>query len=338
MGYVEGWFSDPTKCTPELLQKIMESARQLDGNYARMKDQTLVTSLISEKGGMGKILRLQGWPGSFLLACVQDHGYDLQHVTRNLRTPEICLAAVLQWPAALRYVPRALRTKEICEAALRPGASNDVRPDFTDVPKEFWTEEVILTQLENHRLDPKKIPDLLRTPKVLDFVAQKAISADSLRPEEWTPERVELALQTVNREKNSHQWHPLLLAPKERQTKEAWLAEVRIRPQWLFFVPKELQDGEMLQAAAETALKDGSFSEELLKALPPTLQQKCLRHPNWPDWLMRVVKPDAETLLHRFSNAPNINEQVLQNLPQGIKEKARETIIAELKKLVEKEE
>lgn len=114
------------------------------------------------------------------------------------------------------------------------------------------------------------------------------------------------------------------------------MAEVRIRPQWLIFVPTELQDVEMLQTAAETALKDGSFSEELLKALPPTLQQKCLRHPNCSDWLMRVGKPDAETMLHRFSNTPVI-EGLLQYLPKTVLEKARETIKEELKKIVEKE-
>jgi hypothetical protein len=51
---------------------------------------------------------------------------------------------------------------------------------------------------------------------------------------------------------------------------------------------------------------------------------------------MHVVKPDAETLLHRFSNTPVI-EGLLQYLPKTVLEKARETIKEELKKIVEKE-
>src|SRR5206468_386806 len=52
------------------------------------------------------------------LAAVSNCGYALQFATDELKTPELCLAAVSKEGYALEYVPDELKTNELCLAAV----------------------------------------------------------------------------------------------------------------------------------------------------------------------------------------------------------------------------
>ena len=55
---------------------------------------------------------------------------DLAHVPEELKTPEVCLAAVKNAGRALAFVPDALKTPDFCLAAVRSnGCALEYVPD-----------------------------------------------------------------------------------------------------------------------------------------------------------------------------------------------------------------
>jgi hypothetical protein len=44
-----------------------------------------------------------------------ENGYSLRFLTEEQRTPEVCLAAIQEEPAAIAYLTDEQRTLEVCE-------------------------------------------------------------------------------------------------------------------------------------------------------------------------------------------------------------------------------
>ena len=70
----------------------------------------------------------------------------LSYVPENLKTQEICEAAMAQSPHALRYVPEQFKTAEYCHKAVQ----EDSRI-FKYVPENYKTFELCLTAVQNDK-------------------------------------------------------------------------------------------------------------------------------------------------------------------------------------------
>lgn len=71
---------------------------------------------------------------------VEQNGYALDFVPRQLRTKKLCMAAVRQNGNALYYVPKDLQNKETCLAAIRQNGDA-----LYYVPEQLQTKEMCLT-------------------------------------------------------------------------------------------------------------------------------------------------------------------------------------------------
>jgi hypothetical protein len=67
---------------------------------------------------------------------VKGNGMALRHVPMELRTYELCLAAVEQDGEALEFVPEALITAEVCLAAVERDGGAAVVEEGVPRPKE----------------------------------------------------------------------------------------------------------------------------------------------------------------------------------------------------------
>ena len=75
---------------------------------------------------------------------VREDGCALHYVPENLRTAELCLAAVQNsYFSTLKYVPQDLRTAELCLAAVQKNGYN-----LPDVPEHLRSVELCLAAAE----------------------------------------------------------------------------------------------------------------------------------------------------------------------------------------------
>ena len=98
------------------------------------------------------------------IAAVQQDGWVLESVPKELCTEAVCMAAVQQDGRVLRWVPEGLRTKALCMAAVQ----QDGRA-LEWVPKELCTEAVCMAavQQNNKALQwvPQELKDVLQAGK-----------------------------------------------------------------------------------------------------------------------------------------------------------------------------
>jgi hypothetical protein len=88
-------------------------------------------------------------------------GEALAYVPEDLKTPEICLAAVQNQREgeALRFVPKALKTPEICLAAVQSWDSGGVfAAGLAFVPKKFRTPELCFAAVQHDGENLRHVP------------------------------------------------------------------------------------------------------------------------------------------------------------------------------------
>jgi hypothetical protein len=108
------------------------------------------------------------------IAAVKQNGFALEFVPKDLMTTEVCLAAVYRYGCALEYVPESLKSAEMCLAAIR---QNALALEY--VPENLKTLELCLEAIReagggNHvprlHLSEHDMDVLEKFPEILVFV------------------------------------------------------------------------------------------------------------------------------------------------------------------------
>jgi len=95
--------------------------------------------------------------------CLKEHptflevSFAVHYLPDELKTEEICLAAVQQNGKTLEFVPGALKTEALCLAAVQ---QDGVAIKF--VPNELITEELCIAAVRNVSYALEYVPDALR--------------------------------------------------------------------------------------------------------------------------------------------------------------------------------
>ena len=84
-------------------------------------------------------------------------GFAVQHLPDELKTEELCLAAVQQNGKTLQFVPDALKTEELCLAAVQ---NDGVAIQF--VPDGLITESLCIAAARKTSYALEFVPDALR--------------------------------------------------------------------------------------------------------------------------------------------------------------------------------
>jgi hypothetical protein len=92
---------------------------------------------------------------------VRQNGYALQYVPENLKTAEMCLAAVKEEAGSLPYVPENLKTAEICLVAVKKDGYA-----IQYVPPNLMTAEMCLERVKKDGKALEDVPEKLRTAQV----------------------------------------------------------------------------------------------------------------------------------------------------------------------------
>jgi hypothetical protein len=102
------------------------------------------------------------------MAAVKQDGYALVWVPNELRTPDLCLVAIKQDGDALRYVPNKLKTPDLCLAAVtQDGAA------IQYVPNELRTPDLCMAAVTQDGIAIRYVPNELRTPDLCMAAVKK---------------------------------------------------------------------------------------------------------------------------------------------------------------------
>jgi hypothetical protein len=165
--------------------------------------------------------------------------WNLAIVPEELRTPEICLAAVKQDGSALYYVPEKFKTPEIYRAAVN---QNGLALKY--VPEQFKTPEIYLAAVKQNGLALAYVPEELRTPEIyLAAVNQNGFALTYVTKELRTPE---IYLDAVK-----HTGLALAHVPEQLRTPEMCLAAVKQNGLSLVHVPEQFKTLEICLAAVK---------------------------------------------------------------------------------------
>ena len=122
------------------------------------------------------------------LTKVKDYGgWVLEYVPKDLRTEEVCLIAVKDFPYALKFVPDELKTKELCELAV-----NDGHWALEFVPEDLKSPELCLIAVGKNGYQLAYVPDGLKTYELCELAVERSREwAMDYVPEEFQEELAE---------------------------------------------------------------------------------------------------------------------------------------------------
>ena len=190
--------------------------------------------------------------------------YHIKIIPDELKTKEMCLAAVRHDAKLLQYVPRELLTKDMCEVAVKndPLALNIIPIEMTTkemcveaikkdpmyfrfVPIKFLTEEICINTMNNWPNGIKFIPDNLLTNKICVTAVKNDGLMLSYIPEKLKTKDVCLeALKSLSmRNLNSLKLYEDILKeiPDKVKDEEFWRTAVRMNKLAFEYVP-EIKD------------------------------------------------------------------------------------------------
>lgn len=91
------------------------------------------------------------WPPAKRMETALLGNMALQWVPEAMKTPEVCLEAVRQYPLALSSVPKRLKTRELCLEAVRTPVSSDrMASPLRFVPDELKTVDMCAEALRRN--------------------------------------------------------------------------------------------------------------------------------------------------------------------------------------------
>ena len=107
------WIKD---CNQEALKTIIKAAKNIDGNYERMSDSTILKKLINGKIALYQIFEfIKDPPEEVQLAAVMENGCAIEHI--NDPSEQVQLAAVKKFGVAIGYIKNP--SEEIKLAAVK---------------------------------------------------------------------------------------------------------------------------------------------------------------------------------------------------------------------------
>jgi hypothetical protein len=186
-------------------------------------------------------------------------GWLLTKIPKEKRTPEMCLAAVLENPWMLKHVPEDMRPRfEMC---LKAVSKNGLTLEF--VPDDLKTPEMCLKAVSYSREDSCVllfVPETMRTPEVcLAAVSQNGMDL------QWVPDRMKTL--EVCRAAVLNNGYVLDHVPESMITPEMCDRSVSLDPRMLQFVPESMRTHAMCYAAV-------SKNELLIKWVPDNMIQE----------------------------------------------------------------
>ena len=177
----------------------------------------------------------------FYLNEITSNVWNFLKVPEEMRTTQICHAAVQNLGCILGSVPEVLRTPKLCLIAVQCKSSMALQ----DVPMNLRTPELCLTAVQNHGQSLKDVPTKLRTPAIYLAAVHSYGKALELVPEELrTPE---LCLAAV-----MEHCFAIEFVPEEKKTIKLCLVAVQKNGCLLRFVPMKLRTAELCFAAIKT--------------------------------------------------------------------------------------
>jgi hypothetical protein len=167
----------------------------------------------------------------------------LQSVPKELLTYDLCFLAVNRYAIAIEAVPEELITEEMCLAAVRQG-EDDSGEYLSSVPQKFRTKAVCLEALKNSRIDeadffPNIPAEVWKEPDFLRVAAKYDIT-------DYIPQSL---------------WEDLVFC----------LAAVESVGYWLCYVPENLRTLEVCVAAIK---QYPGNEEQVLESIPVTMQKE----------------------------------------------------------------
>ena len=194
------------------------------------------------------------------LAAVKENGMGLSAVPKDIRTKEICLAALANAPgngygiSLIEYVPTELLSEELCIAAVK-----HLGCALGNIPNEFKTPEVCLTAVQNAKNNGKHPDDHPYSDQILTKVPEQLLT-------------YELCLAAVK-----HSGRAIAYVPENFITKELCMEAVKEYGEALRHVPEDLKTLEMCIEAVKN--DKGAFKF----FVPDALKAKVKEAVGWKD-------------------------------------------------------
>jgi hypothetical protein len=169
----------------------------------------------------------------------------LQSVPKKFLTQDLCSAAVDRYADAIEAVPEDLLTEEMCLVAVRQG-EEAMTSYLGSVPEKFRTKAVCLEALENSHINDEA-----------DFFS--CIPEEFLKDPEFLGQAV----------KHISVWEYIPKSAWEDQT--FCRAAIEIRGWWLSYVPEEFKTLEVCVAAIK---QEPGNENEVLESIPVAMQKE----------------------------------------------------------------
>jgi hypothetical protein len=236
---------------------------------------------------------------AYWLARVEDSGYLaekdgdwLEEVPEDLKTAELCLAAVSKTGTALEWVPEELKTPELCMIAV----TTQDGPSYG----KYYPLAIIGTVWAL-----QSVPDRLKTPELCMAAVKQNGRALSYVPEALKTE--ELCLAALQQDGRA-----LLSVPDNLMTAEFCLAVVKNDAWAAQHVPENLRTAEISQAAVQ------GFSAAV---------ERCVSHVDTEDWLEYITELPKNILAAELCLAAvKQNDEALQYVPEELKAQVMEAV------------
>ena len=218
-----------------------------------------------------------------LLRRVKQRGTLLEHIPKEFKTNQICLAALQQDPQAHVFIPPDMFTPEICDISavnsnigfvyyVKYGFINlDMISEkvwcklamsnmtLSDVPEKFRTDKICRVFVNKNSINIRHVPtQYLSTEMLLDVVRIDGMSLSYIKAAFRTEEVCLAAVQD-----NAY---AIIYVPDECKNEEICLTAVRRKGTLLKHIPKNKQTLNICQAAIsqDPAADHNSFNSELL--------------------------------------------------------------------------
>jgi hypothetical protein len=242
------------------------------------------------------------------LEAVQEHGLMLEFVPEELRTYEICLAAVQAHPhrsgCLLRFVPEELRTYEICLAAVQKDGFS-----LQFVPEKLRTYEICLAAVQAH---PHRsgcllrfVPEELRTYEIYLAAVQKNAGVLQIVPEAVQMNNPAICLAAVQRNGMALQFVPEAV---QMNNPAICLAAVQRRGMASLYVTEEFNTtaNNALLTLANDSVSDFKSNLSLLSVIP-TVSLELINTVKNVRWMREfrhlfLTKINSVSALQKFFN------------------------------------
>ena len=247
-----------------------------------------------------------------VLKVVNNFGERLECVREDLKTREVCMAAIEAHGCAYKFVPDELRTDpEICMAAVQADLPLD------KLPPECITSEMAMTVVSECPWELEHVPDAIITEDMCRLACGVSACAYAHVPTRFrTPAVLEMAMEQRNN------WL-LLLEPDFQQTAEFCMQAVTKNPRALRHVKNEFRTPELLLEAVKAhsssigSIPRSKHTEELVNAALAKDPCDVLKHiQQTPEICKRAVEDNIYCI--SYIKPEFITDELIEHVKQTL--------------------